>query len=124
MGTKRQRQTHALLLGFAALELINTSGVGFGRDECGLGGSQGWGHRGKLLHWAAGLQRLRPVIGRGPMSRSRPGAAARGGLLSGQPVWCNRGLGISAASLCMNSNGLITRCVVPSRHGALSLGSI
>ena len=28
-----------------------------------------------------------------------------------------------AASRCMNSSGLITRCVVPSRHGVLSLSS-
>ncbi len=30
---------------------------------------------------------------------------------------------ISAASRCMNSSGLITRCVVPSRHGVLSFSS-
>jgi len=36
---------------------------------------------------------------------------------------CSRGRGTSAANRCMNSSGLITRCVVPSRHGVLSLSS-
>jgi hypothetical protein len=34
---------------------------------------------------------------------------------------CSLGRGTSAASRCMNSSVLITRCVVPSRHGVLSL---
>ena len=32
-------------------------------------------------------------------------------------IGCSRGRGTSAASRCMNSSGLITRRVVPSRHG-------
>jgi hypothetical protein len=38
-------------------------------------------------------------------------------------IRCSRGRGTSAASRCMNSNGLMTRCAVPSRHGVLSLSS-
>lgn len=30
---------------------------------------------------------------------------------------CSLGRGTSAACRCMNANGLITRCEVPSRHG-------
>ena len=38
-------------------------------------------------------------------------------------IRCGFYRGTSAASRCMNSGGLITRCVVPSRHGVLSLSS-
>ena len=37
--------------------------------------------------------------------------------------WCIFGLGTSAASRCMNSSGEMTRCVVPSRQGVLSLST-
>ena len=33
----------------------------------------------------------------------------------------SRGRGTKAASFCMNSNPVITKCVVPSRYGLLSL---
>jgi hypothetical protein len=36
---------------------------------------------------------------------------------------CRRGCGTRAASRCMNSSGLITGCVVPSRHGVFSFSS-
>ncbi len=38
-------------------------------------------------------------------------------------IRCNRGRDTNAASRCMNSSGLITRCVVPSRQGILSFSS-
>ena len=38
-------------------------------------------------------------------------------------IRCSLGLGTSAASRCLNSSGDITRCVVPSRHGVLSLST-
>ena len=38
-------------------------------------------------------------------------------------IRCSLGLGTSAASRCMNSSGDITRCVVPSRQGVLSLST-
>jgi len=38
-------------------------------------------------------------------------------------IRCSRGRGISAASRCMNSSGGVPLCVVPSRHGVLSLSS-
>ncbi len=38
-------------------------------------------------------------------------------------IRCNLGRGTNAASRCMNSSGLITRCVVPSRQGVLSVSS-
>jgi acetyl esterase/lipase len=43
-----------------------------------------------------------------PEARESVAAAAR---------FMREGRGTSAASRCMNSSGLITRCVVPSRHG-------
>ena len=36
-------------------------------------------------------------------------------------IRCSLGRGTSAASRCMNSSGLMTRCAVRSRHGVLSL---
>jgi hypothetical protein len=36
-------------------------------------------------------------------------------------IRCSLGRGTSAASRCMNSSGLMTRCAVTSRHGVLSL---
>ena len=38
-------------------------------------------------------------------------------------IRCSLGLGTSAASRCMNSSGEVTRCVVPSRQGVLSLST-
>ena len=38
-------------------------------------------------------------------------------------IRCSLGLGTSAASRCMNSSGDITRWVVPSRQGVLSLSA-
>jgi len=38
-------------------------------------------------------------------------------------IRCSLGLGTSAASRCMNSSGDITRWVVPSRQGVLSLST-
>lgn len=38
-------------------------------------------------------------------------------------IRCNRGRGRSAASRGMSDSGLITRCVVPPRHGVSSIGS-
>jgi len=38
-------------------------------------------------------------------------------------IRCSLGRGTSAASRCMNSSGDITKCVVPSRQGVLSLST-
>ena len=37
---------------------------------------------------------------------------------------CSRGRGTSVANCCKNSSGLMTRCVVPSRRGVLSLSHL
>jgi len=50
--------------------------------------------------------------------RRRAWRPSRAGLIR-----CSLGLGTIAASRCMNPSGDITRCVVPSRHGVLSLST-
>ena len=53
-----------------------------------------------------------------------PGPGSSGSSRSpAAPIRCSLDLGTSAASRCRNSSGLITRCVLPSGHGVLSLSS-
>ena len=55
----------------------------------------------------------------GPCGTTSERSFAFGASTPWKRIRCSLGRGTSAASRCMNSNGLITRCVVPSRQGVL-----
>jgi len=59
----------------------------------------------------------------GPCGTTRGRSFAFGASTPWNRMRCSRGRGTSAASRCMNSSWLMTKCVVPSRHGVLSLRS-
>ena len=59
----------------------------------------------------------------GPCGTTRDRSLALGASTPWNLMRCRRGRGTSAASRCMNSSGLKTRCVVPSRHGVFSFSS-
>jgi hypothetical protein len=56
----------------------------------------------------------------GPCGTTRARNLALGASTPWYRIRCSRGRGTSAASRCMNSSGLSTRCVVPSRHGVFN----
>ena len=59
----------------------------------------------------------------GPCGTTSERSLAFGASTPWKRIRCSLGRGTSAASRCRNSSGLITSCVVPSRHGFLSLSS-
>ena len=56
----------------------------------------------------------------GPCGTTIARSLAFGASTPWKRIRCSLGRGISAASRCMNSSGLMTRCVVPSRQAVFS----
>jgi hypothetical protein len=81
--------------------------------------------------WTGGSNSCGTTIARGlALGASTPWFAQRGAAhfakrsyADTKRIKCSRGRGTRAASRCMNSSGLITRCVVPSRQGVLSFST-
>ena len=64
-----------------------------------------------------------PFLHLGPLRHHQGPQFALGASTPWNLMRCRRGWGTSAASRYMNSSGLKTRCVVPSRHGVFSFSS-